>query len=986
MSKITLFIIFVLLCKFNFQAQSYSFKSYSIAEGLAQTQVKAITEDNNGYLWIGTLGGLSRFNGSNFENFSSEDGLLNNRITALYYLENQLWIGHKGGVSLFKNGKFFSWSLGQINKNVEVSSFIFFKNKLIIATNGSGLYSLENNKVTAIPLESDDANRIRGIELVDKELLIASRAGLYRSKNLKHFELIKTNEALNLTGITKKANTILVTTTNGEIFEYKKDRKIFVQRVKTNQELYLYSCFVDSKQNIWSTSNAGLIFKNSRNPSLLINEQLGLPFDALNCVYEDLNGTIWIGSDGKGLFRFSGMSFLYFDQKNGIQSNLIISSLQKSKNEFYFGTYDKGLVHYKDRVFKAILSEKTKFWASILDESGVLYLGTDNGLIQFQNGKSKVFKSLPEDENEKITCFYKTKNKTVLFGGSNGIGEIKWGKTSYLKQKFDATKIGTIRNIIQFKNKILCAADGGLFEFKNGEFKLFLNQKTTTFSLKMDDLGTLWIGGEAGLFASDGQKIERISLSDQPASNFVNFINFSKGRVFVGTNNGLYVLTNLIVPKNATKTRFGIEDGLVNLETNINSSTFDTDGNFWFGTAEGLVCFYMNGQQSINKNNTPFLNIRSVKINFQDIDYTKYSNEFSEDGIPLSMVLPPNKNNITLELNGVLLKDYKSLKYEYWLEGLDESWVPAFSSSLISLSNLPSGDYILHLRAKNEQGIYSQEKKIKLTIKPYFYKTWWFILLCILVLSLIIYLIFKSRIKIEQEKRYKEKLEFKSRLMSLEQQSLNASMNRHFIFNSLNSIQYFINTQDKLSANKYLTNFAKLIRKNLDSSSENNNQIALNQEIERLELYLSLEAMRFKDRFDYQINTGNIDMESIEVPAMLFQPFVENSIIHGILPNESQKGLISINLSIEENNDLQKLVVCIEDNGVGIEKSLLKKGIVGGDHKSQGMEITQKRISLLNKLSRQDFELEGPFQIEDDNRLIKGTRVLIKIPLKNLVD
>src|SRR5574343_861215 len=102
-------------------------------------------------------------------------------------------------------------------------------------------------------------------------------------------------------------------------------------------------------------------------------------------------------------------------------------------------------------------------------------------------------------------------------------------------------------------------------------------------------------------------------------------------------------------------------------------------------------------------------------------------------------------------------------------------------------------------------------------------------------------------------------------------------MNRHFIFNSLNSIQYFINTQDRLAANKFLTNFAKLIRKNLDSSDDGN-LVPLQQELERLELYLSLESMRFKDRFTYEIDEGDVEVEQIEVPSMLLQPFVENSI------------------------------------------------------------------------------------------------------------
>ena len=205
-------------------------------------------------------------------------------------------------------------------------------------------------------------------------------------------------------------------------------------------------------------------------------------------------------------------------------------------------------------------------------------------------------------------------------------------------------------------------------------------------------------------------------------------------------------------------------------------------------------------------------------------------------------------------------------------------------------------------------------------------------------------------------------------------------MNRHFIFNSLNSIQYFINTQDRLSANRFLTNFAKLIRKNLDSSDDGN-LVPLSQELERLELYMSLESMRFKDRFEYKINCpGNIDTESIIIPAMMLQPFIENSIIHGILPDESKKGLITVDLDL--TGDI--LTIQIEDNGIGIDASIRSKADYDGDHRSQGMEITTKRIELLKKLTNRSFELNGPVQITEKDNSIKGTRVTLKFQVENL--
>jgi sensor histidine kinase YesM len=150
--------------------------------------------------------------------------------------------------------------------------------------------------------------------------------------------------------------------------------------------------------------------------------------------------------------------------------------------------------------------------------------------------------------------------------------------------------------------------------------------------------------------------------------------------------------------------------------------------------------------------------------------------------------------------------------------------------------------------------------------------------------------------------------------------------------------------------------------------------------MERLELYLSLEAMRFNERFSYTIIDNNIDIDHVIVPGMLLQPFVENSIIHGILPDETKKGIITITIKLIKN----QLEVCIDDNGIGIDFSLSKKQGITGDHKSQGMEITSKRISLIRKMWKKDYELIGPFQVMDENGLINGTRVLIKIPFENL--
>ena len=234
------------------------------------------------------------------------------------------------------------------------------------------------------------------------------------------------------------------------------------------------------------------------------------------------------------------------------------------------------------------------------------------------------------------------------------------------------------------------------------------------------------------------------------------------------------------------------------------------------------------------------------------------------------------------------------------------------------------------------------------------------------------FLIFNRRRNTIKNERELELLNYKNKLIKLEQQSLNSSMNRHFIFNSLNSIQFYINKEDKLSANRYLSNFSKLIRKNLDSSTSEDSLIPLSEEIERLRLYLSLENMRFKEKFSYEINLDeSVDAEMTKVPGMFMQPFVENSIWHGVLPME-KPGKIDINIYTVEGKTYFEII----DNGIGISTSIKNKSKEENNHSSQGMRIATNRIELLQKVINKEILIEGPVEILE-NGIVKGTKVVI---------
>lgn len=213
-----------------------------------------------------------------------------------------------------------------------------------------------------------------------------------------------------------------------------------------------------------------------------------------------------------------------------------------------------------------------------------------------------------------------------------------------------------------------------------------------------------------------------------------------------------------------------------------------------------------------------------------------------------------------------------------------------------------------------------------------------------------------------------KKVQIKNKKIAL--QSLRREMNPHFIFNSLNSVNHFIATNNELEANQYLTKFSKLMRGVMENSTED--FIPFQQELDLLQNYLALEKTRFADKFDYEIHVDeSLNTQSLKVPGMLVQPFLENAIWHG-LRYRTTKGFL--NLSFEKENEQLKIIV--EDNGIGIEESKKQKTEHQKARKGRGMKNTLERIDLLNDLYKK--EISCTVKDKENN---SGVLVILKLNL-----
>jgi len=216
--------------------------------------------------------------------------------------------------------------------------------------------------------------------------------------------------------------------------------------------------------------------------------------------------------------------------------------------------------------------------------------------------------------------------------------------------------------------------------------------------------------------------------------------------------------------------------------------------------------------------------------------------------------------------------------------------------------------------------------------------------------------------------------EMNRQISEITQANLRQQMNPHFIFNTLNSIQYYMYQHDKLATNNYLTKFSNLMRKVLENSQHTS--IPLSDELSALNLYLELESIRFKDKFEFEIKVDEeIDTMMYKVPAMLIQPYVENSIAHGLMP-KSEKGSVKIDIKLEKDY----LVCTIEDNGIGREAAQENRAKKEGNHNSLGTHIVSSRLDLVNALYGTSLKTIYA-DLKNENGDPAGTRVEIHIPI-----
>ena len=954
-------------------AQTLYLPHYTTKDGLPSNNCYFTFQDKKGYIWIATDAGVSRFDGSNFENFSVDDGLPDNQILQLKEdSKGRIWfLALNGQLSYYFNGKIYNSEnepkLKLLKLNAVVVSFFedsrgriwFGTNKNIIACwNEKSVlqYRSSNPQKQFINafIHEDSKSNIwaystqalhvfieRDFVLINDSILPLSYKTSLNLKNKSMYFLDK--KGLNLkTGFTVKR----ILPINSELL--------------TNSPGYIYT----NDKELWLSNNNGVYVLGFNGTVKHILKDIDV-----NQVFKDRNENMWFTSKN-GIYRLPDpKERLYIlNTANGLSNNTIRSISKDEQNRLWLGLSNGkiDLLDVKSRHVKTIDIPDKRRYNNIkqlkLDTfRKTMYFASDYGLGKLENmySSSPQISYLKETNNSVFVVknFSLDRNKKLALSLSSGVviindrtQQLEFNALNYQEQQ-DYFKERSYRVYFDELQHLWFSNLNGVSEFGKGvltrhyEKNPMLTKRVNDIKELSPNVFAMATDGYGILFMVNKKIVQHITQSDGLNNNIINKL-FVKGEyLWAISNNGV----NRISFKNnkATINSFDYANDL--LSDDLNDLYID-DQTAYFATNNGLV--YFNYNLSSQLKSIPKIYISSVTHNKVPLDLS-FSN-FTFD---------PDEHNIVFNFSAVDFKN-QQITYRYRLKG-DSKWTETKNRRL-ELSSLEPDSYAFEVSAKSQDNQWSEPAKINFELEKHFWQTWWFFSILIVIGASLLYIITVNITK-RQKNKEQEQLLLKNKTLMLEQRALQAMMNPHFVFNVMNSIQHYINTSNTSSANRVLTGFAKLIRKNLEICTKS--YINLEEEIEYLNLYLSLEKNRFGDKFKYKINIEQqIDKEESFIPSMLLQPFIENAIWHGIMPQEDG-GEVDINISLKEEGYLQ---INIIDNGIGIENSLKQKK---SGHQSKGMDLTQERINLLNKIEAKAIHLS----IKQRGK--SGTIVTILVPL-----
>lgn len=738
-------------------AQRYPFYNLSVENGLIQSQVNTIKQDKYGHLWIGTIGGLSRFDGRNFVNYTLRDGMADNSVNALAIdKQGYIWIGTSKGISRF-DGNSFKHASFQAAENNPIANNV---QDIEIAANGSvwcnvggngknRIYNIAKGKNELLQVPGYDTN-ITSILPAGNKLWVAKVKGSILRYDGKKWDSIPVplsplinSEPVPIKLYNDRQGTMWVLT-NAGLYRVEKDKLVLhTIHGQPLDRLPVLRCMTeDSNGAYWLGTNSGVI-KFTASSLQYYNKHNGLSDNIFRDILTDAEGNVWMASDGQGLFRFSGSPFTVLDESMGLPSAQVMGITASHSGKLYLGTYDAGLYSFENGTVGKI-PFPGRFNATItalLYKNNTLWIGTRNGLWSYDNDFHTY--TFPSDLLFSVSSLYSDTGGRLWVGFVNGFAVREHDNFHVVPLKGavvgDFISIGTDSTLVATNsgtyNGIKLYHNGILTPYKtNGAPD---SAQVQCFTRRGNEL---WMGtSDNGIICYNMRtgSYYVLNKSNGMRSDFIyNIITDDDGNIWAGTGYGIHKISPAEKGKPLI-TFYGKEEGMKGMESNHNAIYKMHDGSIWFGTTNGAVHYDPHAKTTLVKPLS--IALQSVKIFGENIsDTTWYDSTSAWYKIPYGLHLPYKKNNITFTYQAISLSGDEQLQYRYHMDGLEAPWSDWSASNAVTYSALPPGDYTLRVQCKtmgDKQDISQLNYPFEI-ITP-FQKTNWFKLLilggCILL-------------------------------------------------------------------------------------------------------------------------------------------------------------------------------------------------------------------------------------------------------------
>ncbi len=1014
------------------QYEEKDFVHYTVREGLSENYITCLSQDEWGYMWIGTDIGLNRFDGHAFKTFfqgTKTLPLLSGTITKLKsFSPQQLGILSHGGFQLL-NTKDLSVKDYTIP---DTTAFSVYRNAAwdavelpdgsFAVTTASGFYVFDAAgklifRHDAYQLKDIGQKRIlygRDIHpLNNKEYIIyieENRLGHYNAdkkifreipvseKEWEIFRLIPSKPA--------DVHTKLFPVNTDEFifFYYRKDSIGFYNHVtkklvtsplpfKTLQELTWESKITRLNDSCFAVNGGRsgfyLFHINRMSGKITANAKKFLPGHKIQYLYLDKDKRLWAGTS-KGLLqqKLAGPVLKSYSYQLSPSDSLTggLSSSYRYRDKLYIGRSSlyKGLLIVDTATKKAVQQiefyGKNNQWNEIssiqMYHPDTLWIGTTAGLLWFDT-------------------------KTLHYGKLSE--EKRYGANPYA--------INILAPAGKDGYAWMCGFLGGVlarYHIASGTFTFFTSKTHPSLpfdkvkSIAYDAYGDVWIGGHSLTRWNTKRQLfdTLISVYGGPnkyEDNILALIADNKGSLWLhNAFNGL--LEYRIKEKRFVS--YAMKDGLPSdifygfspvIDDHLWIAGHNQLTRFNTLTKKAVVYDYQDGLPE-DKPSGRYLYYDSLTrvlylfnqhvlatMPLPEPQTPDYSNDLMIEELTVNnknhffypaggLLLKPGQNNLSLHFGIINFESGNNYQFAYKLNET-ENWTDLSGQRNINLTGLSPGNYTIWLKGTGKSGV-QKIKNFSFVIAPPFWKTTWFLAGGCLLLVSLIYLLYGYRIR-----QIRQKANIDKQLSQAEMKALHAQMNPHFIFNSLNSIREMILNNENKEASHFLSKFAHLIRMTLDQSGQS--FISLRNTMEYLTRYIEMEQIRNSFFTCRILADEELDPDETVLPPMLIQPFVENAIWHGTTGSEK-----NININIDFKKQGNQLVCLIEDNGIGITRSLKNKNNSENTHHSVGIQNVNNRIRLLNE----KYNLQSSVSIEDKYDMQDypgtGTVVTLCIPLE----